>query len=245
VVTHIDAAAWPDRTGYIRCGFDPQQVAAYPSEDAFRSAYLDAVEAYEKQRRKLDELAGRGAAANSEEVALEQFLRDQMDGFTRMLPLRVGDVIRVPPLLPHALQHGVRVVEFQTPSYERKIISFAQEVLTQEHWDSREAISQMLLAPPPPVPPEAQPGSTGVAVEQIVDFPDFEVVRVRIEAGSHWVFEAESSYRLLIVVSGVLLVSGARYEAERALLLPYSWRGVLAPPEAAAALVFLLARPRS
>ena len=68
---------------------------------------------------------------------------------------------------------------------------------------------------------------------------------MRIEAGSSWVFEAESSYRLLIVVSGVLLVSGACYEAEQALLLPYSWRGVLAPPEPAAALVFLLARPRS
>ncbi len=245
VVTQIDPGAWPDGTGYIRYGFDPQQVAAYASDEAFRSAYLDTVQVYEKQRRKLDQLAERGIAPDSEEIAQERFLRHQMEGFTRMLPLRVGDAIQVPPLLPHALQHGVRVVEFQTPSYERKIISFAQKVLTQEHWDSREAIAQMLLAPPASEPAEPQPGSSGVSVEQIVDFPDFEVMRVSVAAGSNWAFEAGPSYRLLIVVSGVLAVSGVRYESEQALLLPYSWRGELAAPEAAAALVFLLATPRS
>jgi hypothetical protein len=245
VVTHIDSGAWPDGIGYMRYGFDPELRAAHSSDEAFREAYLASVLAYRKQRLKLDKLAEQGGEATREELDLEQSLRLQMERFTQLMPLRVGDVISVPPLVPHALQHGVRTVEFQTPSYERKIISFAQKVLTQRHWDTREAVPMMLLESPPIPPPAAQPGPDNVHIESVVDFPDFDVVRVHIQAGSSWAFNAGPSYRLLMVVSGTLAVSGSRYESEQALLLPHSWCGMLAVPETASALVFLLAKPRS
>lgn len=244
VVTHIDPRAWPGSIGYIRYGFDPQQRAAYGSDDAFREAYLASVLAYRAQRRKLEALEDQGGEATPLELEREQSLRQQMECFTLLSPLREGDVIRIPPLFPHALQHGVRTVEFQTPSYERKIISFAQKVLTQDDWDSREAVSLMVLEPPPTPPLPAHSGPDNVDIEGVAEFPDFDVLRVSVQAGSSWTFEAGPSYCLLMVISGTLAVSGALFESEQALLLPHSWCGVLAASKAASGLVFLLAKPR-
>jgi len=245
VVTHINSDAWPDGIGYIRQGFDPRVVARYQSQEQFRADYLGAVLAYESLRRELDILADGGGTPDSAQIARENLLRERMDSFTCMHPVRVGDVVRVPPLVPHALQHGVRAVEFQTPTYERKIVSFAQKVVTQDHWDSREAVAKMQLTPPAQAPHRVIPGSAGVRAEQIVDFPDFEVQRMTIGAGRSCSTGAGESYALLMVVTGVLELAGARYGAEQALLLPRRWRGVLAAPEAAAPLVLLLARPRA
>ena len=147
-------------------------------------------------------------------------------------------------LLPHALQHGVRVVEFQTASYERKILSFAQQVLTQDHWDTAAAVARMRLLPPDDVPGEAFSIAEGVSAEQIADFPDFEVQRLTIQPGSGWRPDACSSYRILMVLGGSLEVAGASCGADQAMLLPRDWRGLLAAPQGAPPLVFLLARPR-
>jgi mannose-6-phosphate isomerase class I len=167
-----------------------------------------------------------------------------MDGFTLLHPVRVGDVFQVPRLLPHALQHGVRVIEFQTPSYERKIVSYAQKVLTQDRWDSREAVAQMRLAAPAGAAPRPVFYSPGLAVEQIVDFPDFEVQRVTLQAGRHWQLEAGASYALLMVVAGTLELAASRYGPEQAVLLPRLWRGIVRASGHSVPLVLLLARPR-
>jgi hypothetical protein len=245
VVTHIDRGAWPDGVGYIRYGFDPQVVAHYATTGQFRAAYLESVLAYEALRRELDDFAERGLAPGPARLARETLLRERMERFTHLCPLRVGDVIQMPLLLPHALQHGVRVVEFQTPTYERKIVSFGQKVLTQDHWDSREAVEQMRLVAPAMAAPRSLHHSAGVGAEQLVDFPDFEVQRLTLRAGVGQRVEAGSNYALLMVVTGVLELGGERYGAEQALLLPRGWRGLLAAPEASAPLVLLLARPRS
>jgi len=244
IVTHIDSQAWPDGTGYIRSGFDPRRIAQYPRHEEFRAAYLESVLAYEGLRRELDELIAQGGTPDPAQQAREIQLRGQMDGFTQRHPLRVGDVFQVPPLLPHALQHGVRVVEFQTPSYERKIISFAQRVLTQDHWDSREAVARMLLRAPHMDAHRELRSSPGVTVEQIVDFPDFEVQRLTMGAGMQSQVESGPSYALLLVVTGVLELAGSRYGPEQAVLLPRMWRGAVLAPQASAPLVLLLARPR-
>ena len=110
----------------------------YPDDPAFRRAFLEAVQDYEVVRRRID--AGQ---AQPEDVEQEAMLRNQMEAFTDFQPLSVADVVKVPTWTPHALQHGVRVVEFQTATYERFIISFAQQVVTQDHWDSEHAISNM------------------------------------------------------------------------------------------------------
>ncbi|MDX2350038.1 MAG: hypothetical protein QNK32_06580, partial [Porticoccus sp.] len=166
VVTHIDRDAWPDGVGAIRFGFNPECRAEYLTDDAFKTAYQSSVQHYEVVRREVDSLldscrqsegVGLDAPVSAEVVKSwmsqlpetlrqqEANLREQMNRFSALLPLRVGDVVQVPLLTPHSLQHGVRTVEFQTPVYERMILSFAQKVLTQTHWDTEKAIAMMSL----------------------------------------------------------------------------------------------------
>lgn len=242
VVTHVDRSAWPDGTGYIRYGFDPDRLALAGDEEAFRQQYLDAVRAYELVRRQID---GGVDAITAEISEQEQALRDQMNSFTHMRPLQVGDVVVVPLLMPHSLQHGVRTIEFQTPVYERKILSFAQEVLTQGHWDTAEAVEQMRLLPPDELPFERLEQGEGVLVERVVDFPDFEVRRLRIDPDSRLALAVEDSYGLVMVVEGSLDVSGAFFGPEQAFLLPCGQQLTLAPSQPSQPLVLLLALPRS
>jgi len=243
VVTHIDSQAWPDGTGYVRSGFDPRRIAQYRDHEEFRAAYLESVLAYERLRRELDGLIGQGVTPDAAQQAQEIELRTLMDSFTQRHALRVGDVFQVPPLLPHSLQHGVRVVEFQTPSYERKILSFAQKVTTQDHWDSREAVARMLLRAPPVGAQRELDSAPGITIEQIVDFPEFEVQRLTIRAQIKWQLECGPSYALLLVVTGVLELAGSRYGSEQAVLLPRNWSGAVLAPQAPAPLVLLLAKP--
>ena len=166
VVTHIDPGAWPDGVGGIRLGMNQDKRAQYDNANAFRAAYLRAVKSYEHVRRQIDE---QGADIST---ADEELARTRMDSFTNLLPLRVGDVVRVPTWTPHSLLHGVRVVEFQTATYERFIISFAQQVVTQKHWDSEHAIANMLLEAPPRESFEA----VSEGIERIASFSDFQCV---------------------------------------------------------------------
>jgi hypothetical protein len=240
VVTHVDPRAWPDGVGRIRYGFDRAQLERSGSEASFRAAYLASVQAYEAVRRSLDRVPA-GQRPGVEQIQREQALREQMDSFTHLHPVTVGDVISVPARLPHSLQHGVRVIEFQTPVYERKILSFGQRVVTQDHWDTAEAVNQMCLEPGAPQPCFCLYQAHGVKVEQIARFTDFEVRRVVIREGGSWWLDCPASYALLMVVTGVLRVGGVSYRAEQALLLPANWSGQLAPAGTVQPLVFLVA----
>ena len=245
VVTHVDSTAWPDGIGYIRLGFDPQVIGRYASEAEFRQAYLEAVQAYESVRRAIDTTVAQGQEPGAEALVRERTLRAAMDGFTHNAPVRVGDVVSIPLRVPHSLQHGVRTIEFQTPVYERKILSFAQQVITQQGWDTTAAVAQMLLIPPAQPPFEQLQGAAGVHIERIVDFPDFEVRRVRVVPGAQWQFEPARDYGIVMIVCGRLCMCDATYEPEQALLLPAGWEGALEAGEAAQSLVLLWASPRS
>lgn len=241
VVTHVDRAAWPDGIGAIRYGFSREVVASYPDEAAFRRAYLDAVLDYERVRRGIDAgdiIPGPGLRAREVE------LRRRMEAFTQLRPLRVGDVVKVPLYLPHSLQHGVRTVEFQTPVYERQILSFGQKVLTQGHWDTREAVSVMALYPPDTEDLEVLGEGDGWREERIVDFRDFEVRRIALAGGAAHTPGPLSSYALVMVVSGRLGLDGIIHHPEQALLLPGGWSGELASADPTQPLLLLLALPR-
>ena len=169
VVSHVHESAWPDGKGAIRFGMNQMKRAEFDNDDAFCAAYLAKVKAYEALRRQID--AGNKSADLQEQ---EVRARHDMEQFTSMSQLDVGDVVQVPTWTPHSLQHGVRVVEFQTPTYERFIVSFAQKVLTQDHWDTDHAVANMHLDTPATadlIP--VQPG-----VEQIAKFSDFNVWRI-------------------------------------------------------------------
>jgi hypothetical protein len=244
VVTHVDPRAWPDGVGYLRYGFCPRRLAACDSEAVFRSNYLAAVEAYRAVREQIDDLPAEQLPGD-DLLSREAGLRAAMDDFTWLKPVSVGDVVQVPRLLPHALQHGVRVVEFQTPVYERKILSFGQRVLTQGHWDTEEAVDQMLLRPPAEKSTEILLREEQGQVERVADAPGFEVRRIQVEPGSRLTLTAAADYALLIVIQGEIHLSGRRYGPEQAAWLPGPWRTALQVPQDAGQLVLLLALPRS
>jgi hypothetical protein len=153
VVTSIDPNLYPGGMGRVRLGFEPPWGATQFEELRQR------LHSYEAARLEVDAaLAARGAflpnlkTPNSSGsgvsyieharslldinlVAREQTAYMQCAHLYRHIDLKLGDVVRVPKLTPHALQSGVRVVEFQTPHYERKILSSNQKVLTQSGWD--------------------------------------------------------------------------------------------------------------
>ena len=240
VVTHIDRDAWPDGVGAIRYGFNPEVKSTYSCDEAFRADYLEAVHNYQTVRRDLDSqidlLRHKEGIEPSAPVAAkimkswmsrlpeqlvdeEKNLREIMNAFTELLPLKEGDVVKVPLLTPHALQHGVRTVEFQTPVYERMILSFAQKVLTQKHWDTEQAMK--VAAVTTPVMPELSvlENTVSYQLEQVVKFEDFQVLRLTLSPGADYNLSQTQCYGLLLVVDGEVDCSGASIAKECALLL--------------------------
>ena len=210
VVTHIDPTAWPSGTGAIRFGMNQQLRASYGDDAAFRQAYLDAVRGYEKVRRAID-----NGTLSPFIVMQELALRDRMNGFTHLRELQPGDVVHVPTWFPHALQHGVRVVEFQTATYERLIVSFAQKVLTQQHWDTETAVARMSLDPGlEQVADAVRPG-----IERIARFDHFNVWRASDAAGS-FALPAELPYAVLMAIGGGVQAGNLSLPGEGACFIP-------------------------
>ena len=177
-------------------------------------------------------------------VQREVHLRREMEAFTHMRPLQVGDVVVVPLLMPHSLQHGVRTIEFQTPVYERKILSFAQRVLTQGHWDTRDGVQLMRLQPPEEEPFEVLHSEDGVSCERIVDFQDFEVRRLRLAPGARFSLSASSDYSLLMGVEGTCSLESFDLGPEQAAILPAGTELALGSRSPDSGLVLLQAIPR-
>lgn len=269
VVTHIDQKAWPEGIGAIQLGFAPQARQRYQTEDEFKQAYLDSVNAYEKIRRlldhKLDEKKAAAGIELSEPVTASQLidwintlaqqaenktliqqeidLRIAMNRFVQEYPLVIGDVVTVPKLVPHALQHGVRVVEFQTPVYERKILSFGQNVLTQTHWDTQEALELVDLEVVGLQSPELLSFTPQLRIERIVNFDDFEVQRIQLDGQN--TFKGDV-YSVLMVLKGRLTLGCTEQKRTlnpgQAVLLPKVKKGWLVTSSDSC--LFLLASPR-
>lgn len=238
LVTTVDPGAWPQGIGRVRLGFDPGRIAAL-GDAGLRAAFLAAVRRYESVRRRLDAHldAARDAlglernailpaaeARHLEEqlpadlVARERSLRAEVEGFTHLQPVVPGDLIRIPPGLPHALQHGVRVVEFQTPSYERRILWFGQKVLTQSHWDTEAAVARMTLRPPRS--PGADTGNRTMPDTECLDrFDDVRILRIRLPAGTRHPLPP-AAHAVLIALSGRVVLDGVEVGPEQALLVP-------------------------
>ena len=213
VVTHVDRSAWPDGVGRIRFGMNPEVRARYGDDAAFRRAYLAAVQRYEATRRALDD--GDGALPSAEQEVAE---RRAMDEFTNLAPLRIGDVVRVPVRLPHSLQHGVRVVEFQTPTYERQILSFAQRTVTQTGWDTAAAIDSIRLD----IPDLANLEPVRAGVERLVEFDDFGAWRIRLDPGDSFVFPDHLPYAVIMGLAGSTTAGQLNLGGEQAAFVPGS-----------------------
>ncbi len=215
VVTQIDKRPWGGEVGGIRFGFNPQKRAKFARDVDFKQSYLSAVKAYQAVRSEIDsQLDERRKAAGiplTEPVEVEvlnrwqqqldpalieteQKLRAAMETFTSVRPLRVGDVVKVPPLTPHSLLHGVQVIEFQTQDYERKILSFGQKVLNQSHWDTEEVLDQLTLETPPQHPPRRWIPGPGVEVELLADVEAFALLRINLQPEQKFSIERLKRY---------------------------------------------------
>jgi hypothetical protein len=264
VVTHIDSRAWPTGTGAIRFGFDTARVAAFDTTTDFKHAYLEQVRQYRAVRVSIDRLLDeeRKLAGIDPGMALapaiidewksrlppqlieqEQRHRKAMNAFTALQPLSRGDVVRVPPLTPHSLQHGVRVVEFQTPHYERYILSFAQKVLTQPEWDTDVAIDRVnwTAAFETGLPLLAK--SNQYTVHGIADFDEFRVQKVSIDAGGRYRFQ-QDRYSIVMGLDGNGSINGVAVSPEGALLLPAALGDVDAAANSDSGFEFLVAFPK-
>ncbi len=208
VVTRIDEQAWEGGVGGIRYGFNQDRMQEFSSREEFHEAYLDAVEEYKAVRDQID-----AGDSNEHLNETEERLRHAMYEFTAMHPLHVGDVVRVKPFVPHSLQHGVRVVEFQTPHYERHILSFGQKVLTQDGWDTVEAVS---MARDDPADIDT---ATNTGTEVIANFDEFHVQRIILDPGDSSTLD-NTRYKLAIGVSGEVEIEGYSLAPEAACYVP-------------------------
>lgn len=241
VVTNVDSEAWPTGEGGICFGFDPAVRAQFNTDKAFKDAFAHSVKQYEDVRREIDLLIDNmrerdGIGLNepvdavttkkwlqqvpAELQSKEAHLREEMDRFKGRKPLRLGDVIKVPCFTPHSLMHGVRTIEFQTPVYERKILSFAQKVLTQDHWDTDKALECLSLDFPADEPLALIEQDEGLLIEEVVNFSDFDVWRISLAAHHQWQAPELNHYRLVIGVAGAVTTSGLCLGQEQAAFLP-------------------------
>jgi hypothetical protein len=243
VVTRIDRRAWPDGHGAIRFGMNAARRALYADDQRFRAAYLAEVREYEAVRRTIDNLldvkrtaSGVGLDVPVPPVLMQRWLdeldprmidderarRDAMNSFTQMRPLREGDIVQLPCRFPHALQHGVRVIELQTPTYERRILSFAQKVLTQDRWDTEDAVEAMRLDIPAPPEPRVLVNEADCTIERIVEFDEFSARRVRLAPAARLTLPEDPPYALCIGIAGEITLGNATLMPEAACLVPRS-----------------------
>ena len=264
VVTDVDENSWPDGSGGIRFGWNEEIKRSFSSEESFYAAYLQTVQDYQFSRRgidkQLDVFRQKEGFTLDEVVPIdikkqwmkllpdsiqieEERLRIKMNNFTSVLPLKIGDAVKIPLLVPHGLLHGVRVVEFQTPVYERLILSFNQKTLTQNHWDTEEALSVMSTTSNPIADTTVVNKNSDCLTEEIALFKDFKVLRLTLSAFSSCILLQEKNYRLALVIKGGVCCNDQSLRKECALLLPANLENICVKNNHKSTSIMLLASP--
>ena len=241
VVTHIDQQAWPEGSGAVRLGFAANKIATYEGPEQFRHAFEQAVDTYKEVRDEIDSLLDKKRLEHDYSIDMplppevhrqwlselplalqqkEKRLKQQMYSFTQLHPLKLGDVVEVPSYTPHALQHGVRVVEFQNQVYERQIIAYGQKVLTQNNWDTSNAVKHMKLELPSLFNSDVVEQGNHSKVERIVNMEHFEVYRISASAYTLMNLPISLNYQVAVAIHGDIDIDGLFCGPEEAMLLP-------------------------
>ena len=257
VVTDINPESWPNGIGKIRLGFNRKEIQRHGSSMRFIENYLSSVERYQQCRNyidsKLDEMKISLGLSQDEIIesrlyqtltgALdrslvdeEKMLREEMYRFTKLHEIKVGDAVKVNPYIPHSLQHGVRVVEFQTPHYERYILSFGQKVITQDHWDTKAALMKAKVSETE----LERPKKINAFQDMIANFEEFNVVRVTLPAGRELEI-AKKGYCLVMGIFGETRLGSDRIKNEKAFYIPPT-DSLVMTNESKAESCFLIAR---
>lgn len=223
VVTQINSTV-----GKIKIGVNPEKLKEFNNNiSEFKKEMCSAIKEYEKIRREIDSIFDTFRknenftltepvpsatiktwlkSLPTELLKQEQLKREYMDSFVGYLNLDIADVIKVPTLVPHALQHGVKVVEFQTPTYERLILSFAQKVLTQSHWDTEQAIELMQITTPKKTDLEIIHSDSHYKEEIVCEFKEFQSIRLTFYKKFTLALPQIDKYRILFHLSGKLTI---------------------------------------
>ena len=257
VVTDINPESWPNGTGKIRLGFNLEEIQRNGSPERFIEEYLSSVEKYQQCRNyidsKLDEMKislGLSqdeiiesklyqtliAALDRNVVNEEKMLREEMYKFTKLHEIKIGDAVKVNPYIPHSLQHGVRVVEFQTPHYERYILSFGQKVITQGHWDTKAALTKAKVSETK----VERPKKMDAFRDMVADFEEFNVVRAILPSGKELEIK-EKGYCLIMGIFGETRLGSEIIKNEKAFFIPPT-DSLVITNESKAESCFLIAR---
>ena len=163
--------------------------------------------------------------------------------------VKKGDIVSFPAYQIHSLQHGVKVIEFQTPHYERLIVMFGQKVITQDYWDSEEALNKILPEVYKPPNLNILYKSEGIFLERFVDFPHFTADRLYLNPNMIWKENLKNQYHILIIISGQAIIENEigvtiRLNLEEAVFIPISMRQYKIKNSGDETLVCLKAMPK-
>jgi len=205
VVTEIDKKAWPSGVGIIKAGINPDKIKEYKKinnrnwNKLLLNDFKQAITKYEILRRKIDFSK---KSISKALMSQETTLRKKAASFVGDCYVKVGDIISFPALQIHSLQHGIKVIEFQTPHYERMIVMFSQKVITQNHWDTEKALKK--IVPEVYKKPKIKNllKTEGFMLERFVDFPHFTADRLFLNPDKFWTDQLNDKYHILIVIKG-------------------------------------------
>ena len=223
VISEIAPNCYPKGKGKIKLGINPEKYQKYTDKEAFKQSMLKSIIDYKQtfdhvyeiiqnnyyQTTQLKEISPTTYAKMLKKLplSLQNDLAEKyakVEEFCHFEEIEVGDVLTVNSLVPHSLLHGIKVVEFQTPYYERLIVSFNQKVITQKDWDSKKAISLMDCSPQSKnLKFTSLKSSENIIVEKIATFDDFFVKRIYLKKRhTHYQEIIKKNYFLIICLKG-------------------------------------------
>lgn len=277
VVLDVDRTAWPNGVGRLRAGLAPVKLEQYRAtepaawQERIAADLAAALKSYEKVRRRIDalndaalrelgrdptqgippELRENLARRVPEALQAEEAQRRrEAEAFLGEVAMPEGAVACLRPRVLHSLQHGVKVIEFQTPTYERLIAMFAQKVLTQDHWDIDAAVALMEKTPFTQPPLRTIQQTETARVERVVEFPDFIVDRLILQPGAAYpsATAGDGAYQLLVGTrgNGAIALPGGQSPAlrkEAAYLMPATLGAYTVQADTGGVLEVLIAQP--
>lgn len=225
-------------TGKMKYGINKNLLEQYKDETLFKQDFHQAVKSYEAIRIKIEQQLEKFKKRDGLEVnialsneQLEYYYSElsaalveeeksaelAVNQFVGWLDLELGDVISVEKNVPHALQHGVEVIEFQTPVYERFILSFGQRVLTQSHWDVDEGFKRIKLVGPKPQSLKTVSKNELSHIFLVAKFTDFSVFKIDVSGA--YIANGEPSHRLVYALKSDIKVITSDENSRRELVL--------------------------
>ncbi len=229
IVSKIHPEAWPAGIGRMKYGLNQKERHKFQNQDEFKETFKKLCLEYESCRMEIEGewdkkrlLVGLGPKDQIPEPLLESWysslppalaeretnLQKQIDQLTGWLNLSVGDVVKVQKTVPHSLQFGITVIEFQTPVYERFIITFNQKVLTQDHWDVEAAFNIMTVEEPAPQNLKQITENDAALLEEAVSFETFDVIRVTQKKTKYALDLSDCGHAIIFALKGRLQVHG-------------------------------------